>query len=1343
MASQYLLSQTKVKRKNLSLNQKDSCLEKKDLLSLSEVIEDQLQEAGKLTRNITMKTSVITRKESLYRLDLQSQQTGVLYTFQREMTSDSSVSRRHFQIFRKNNPEDYLIRTYLEDSGSLNGTYLNGYRIESRKPVEIKEGDWIFASGFSFYYFHRALFALQKIQGFKPIFKNRNSDCPDLKKQPLGFNVEQVIPPSKIRPDQGGLIRQQIDEFWQGTIQKDPIVLEAPELIPSFEKPSWFSSLGSSALIMISSMSSLLAMALRNPQDSRSILISSVTSLSMAGAFLAYGLLNRHFSIRQNLKKQKQKEQEFSDYLQEKTNELNLRIEGRHQTFLSLNWLIQNLDDELMHLYSYCGTFKVPASIVIEEKKAFLLPASRYSQRKEKGWIELEKMAAVKEPFNGYRGIESKEVYLFDSPDSVKRRAILSAWLWLVFNPNRKWIFILEGSNRTKLQVLKDMAINDLLYHPAFYVKDEVKGQIPLFFDSIQALESSKVLFFKNYDWTVFWLTQMEFDAYSSNSGLNSKTIKETGIIPETLIQQKNITWLIELNKRTTQYDDQPFSLPLINGFKTEDFSLNQILENNELSESSLMDHWTEVSSAKLRKSLIFRSKSNVQSGWDERLFDLECKASDFYSTQVNLCVQLSSNLTWDLNFEGPHALIAGMTGSGKSEGLISILLQLVLNNRPDQLQIICIDFKGSAMASVLSSFDHTAGIITNLEANAFFRLKLALDHELETRQKKIRDWLKQSPYCGGDLESYNLEHSDDPLSHLIIAVDEFASLKAKFPEAMKMLQETARIGRSLGIHLILATQKPAGVVDEQIWSNAKSHLCFKVASAQDSREMIGSQEASMLKESGEFLLKISDQEDLKRGRALYSRAPFTSSNAFKIQECSSPELIRTKLEERTKNRKNQNRIEDFIEDLPVVQNERLFNHLEEQSQKTKKKSPQQDPQTIQERITQLVLSQSQKDRNADQKKKWILHPDFNEIDFMNDLGRIDQIHEMPAFQIEQYHSILIAADDESIMKTMVMIFQTAKLPVYQCDGNIGQDHHNPQSHQERPDRVCPIGLNELWNLKTEKNESILLIQAASGLSKELMDLLLKNDKLHIVLLISKDFLRYQKIFENFDLRMASSLSDHEQIYHLFGKSGIDLPQWPEMLGAKKMGELNIRICFNEKILAKKNTEPTLQSLQKVPSTHVIQKMKKTFISNPLSLSKVIQTRQKYPFLIGFKRNQNTFEPVCWDGSALLIAYRTEEAKKKAEALLNEWIEQDSELSWGWFKENRQISIIELPDQQNLLMNEANEKELYRRQILFIGEGISASQYLLKIQVPYEQKGNSLLFNKNEIIDLDLIDIIE
>lgn len=153
------------------MNQKDSCLEKKDLLSLSEVIEDQLQEAGKLTRNITMKTSVITRKESLYRLDLQSQQTGVLYTFQREMTSDSSVSRRHFQIFRKNNPEDYLIRTYLEDSGSLNGTYLNGYRIESRKPVEIKEGDWIFASGFSFYYFHRALFALQKIQGFKPIFK--------------------------------------------------------------------------------------------------------------------------------------------------------------------------------------------------------------------------------------------------------------------------------------------------------------------------------------------------------------------------------------------------------------------------------------------------------------------------------------------------------------------------------------------------------------------------------------------------------------------------------------------------------------------------------------------------------------------------------------------------------------------------------------------------------------------------------------------------------------------------------------------------------------------------------------------------------------------------------------------------------------------------------------------------------------------------------------------------------------------------------------------------------------------------------------------------------------------
>ncbi len=226
---------------------------------------------------------------------------------------------------------------------------------------------------------------------------------------------------------------------------------------------------------------------------------------------------------------------------------------------------------------------------------------------------------------------------------------------------------------------------------------------------------------------------------------------------------------------------------------------------------------------------------------------------------KANLCVELDEGVFWDLEKEGPHALVAGATGSGKSEGLSLVLYQLALQNDPKLCSWVLIDFKGGAFAKPFKQLPHTAGLVSNLDERAIDRLEKALEIELNTRQKQAAD-----------------PKAEGVRSHLLICVDEFGQLKARYPEFMKKLQETARIGRSLGVHLILSTQKPAGLVDEQIWANSRSRICFPVLDRADSMEVLGHEGAWKLKEPGEFILQSSEGE--KSGRAFYLKDPWKGS---------------------------------------------------------------------------------------------------------------------------------------------------------------------------------------------------------------------------------------------------------------------------------------------------------------------------------------------------------------------------------------------------------------------------------------------------------------------------------
>ncbi len=252
--------------------------------------------------------------------------------------------------------------------------------------------------------------------------------------------------------------------------------------------------------------------------------------------------------------------------------------------------------------------------------------------------------------------------------------------------------------------------------------------------------------------------------------------------------------------------------------------------------------------------------------------------------------------------YHGPHGLIAGSTGSGKSEFIITFILSMALNYHPYEVQFVLIDYKGGGLAGAFENREtgvkipHLVGTITNLDTNEMKRTLVSINSELKRRQRKFneaRDALGESTV---DIYKYQQFYREgkvkEPISHLFIISDEFAELKSQQPDFMDELISTARIGRSLGVHLILATQKPSGVVDDQIWSNTKFRICLKVATTEDSREMLGKNDAAFIKEAGRFILQVGNDELFEMGQSGWTGAKYVPKDYIAKQIDDSIDFI-------------------------------------------------------------------------------------------------------------------------------------------------------------------------------------------------------------------------------------------------------------------------------------------------------------------------------------------------------------------------------------------------------------------------------------------------------------------
>jgi DNA segregation ATPase FtsK/SpoIIIE, S-DNA-T family len=204
--------------------------------------------------------------------------------------------------------------------------------------------------------------------------------------------------------------------------------------------------------------------------------------------------------------------------------------------------------------------------------------------------------------------------------------------------------------------------------------------------------------------------------------------------------------------------------------------------------------------------------------------------------------------LWFDLNDQvhGPHGIIAGTTGAGKSELLQSIIIGLAMTHHPHLINFVLVDFKGGAAFKPFEHIPHTVGMVSDLSGKLTERALIALKSELRRREhvlsstnaKNISEYISLRAQSPADI---------DPLPHLFIIIDEFAELAKEHPSFMEGLVSVVQKGRSLGVHLILATQKPTGSVSGSIWSNLKFRISLRLASMQDSRDMLGRSEAALI----------------------------------------------------------------------------------------------------------------------------------------------------------------------------------------------------------------------------------------------------------------------------------------------------------------------------------------------------------------------------------------------------------------------------------------------------------------------------------------------------------------
>jgi len=812
------------------------------------------------------------------------------------------VSSYHASLIFKGN------QWSIKDIKSTNGTYVNGYRIQSQT---LLPGDVVYIMGLKII-IGNDFFAINKPD--EMVVLKSNVVIPYVKQPVFSFDEE----------DEGVCDSTNIEYYYRsprfkrGIEKKDIRVDSPPDNAIGDEIPIMF-LLGPSITMGMASLASGV-FAINNAMSRGNInsaIPSIVMSLSMLLGTVLWPILSKSYDKRKRRRKEALRQKKYTEYIGDiyvalndeyvkqkdillenyvhisdcvkriKGVERNLWERGPGQDdFLKLRLGLGNTkmdvniiytqrrftltDDNLMEkMYDLCESPKILEEIPItlslfEDFISGVIGERNITKEFAKGLIF--QLSAL------YSYDEVKMVFIYDSDEEQDFK--FTKWLPHVWSDDKKIRLIATVDTE-----IKEVSayIDDIIKTRSEINESEIADTTPYY--AIFAFSRKLAL-----------RSEMLKQLYTKKMNINISVIT---FFDELKNLPKECSTVIELDERTGRVFDKndisgretPFVRDIFTNTDTVDLSIKLANVQLDMMQKSL----------NLPSMITFLELFGV--GKVEHLNSLtRWKENDPTKTlEVEIGVDTYGDvLKLDLHekFHGPHGLVAGMTGSGKSEFIISYILSLAVNYHPYEVAFILIDYKGGGMAKAFENLPHTMGIITNLDGAAVKRSLVSIESELKRRQGIFAQVSKTSGISNIDIYKYQKMYREGsvnkPLQHLFIISDEFAELKTQQREFMEQLVSAARIGRSLGIHLILATQKPAGVVDDQIWSNSKFRVCLKVQERSDSMDMLKRPDAAELSHTGRFYLQVGYNELFELGQSAWAGAPYYPAEKVVVEKDNS-----------------------------------------------------------------------------------------------------------------------------------------------------------------------------------------------------------------------------------------------------------------------------------------------------------------------------------------------------------------------------------------------------------------------------------------------------------------------
>ena len=807
------------------------------------------------------------------------------------------------------------------DNSNL-GFFLNG---ENVKQAKLKYGDLFFIFGMKIIWMPNFIminFPNNKVKIYNIPLYNSNQKTDNLNIMPVS-DEESAIPLYKD------------DEYFyhipriRETIENEEIQIDQPPTSEKKEELPWWITLGTSLTLIASSL--VMGINVYNnimrKAEFMIILPQLIMILAMIIGSIIMPKILKSYQKKKEQQKEKLRQEKYKEYLNDKKIKIDEILKNQSQILIQNNreaiecleivknksmelWSREIRDDDFLSISIGRGT--------VNSKLTINAPEEHFSLEKDNLFEDVYKVVNDSKklknvPITYSFCEENLNAIVFNCTKKndylnnlfVKLLTLHSGIdlkIVIFTNKNREsfWNYIKRLShcwNDEKNIRFFATTIDEVNEISAYLDEEYKKRKESLNNNNSETLDDfSKEDLFKNYvpyylivtdDYNTYKNSQIILDVLKSKKNIGfslltiADTVKNTPNQCEKFIQIGEREGCI-FTKKLNSKNQQVFNIDNIVGIDMENFAFN-------LSKIPLMP---KDGLKVLPTTLPFLEMFNVSK--IEQLNILNRWQTNNPVISLATPVGVHSDLeTFKLDlhekFHGPHGLIAGMTGSGKSEFIITYILSMAVNYHPYEVQFVLIDYKGGGLAGAFENKEmnikipHLIGTITNLDTSEMNRALVSIESELKRRQKifnETKDILGESTI---DIYKYQRLYREGavkkPMAHLFIISDEFAELKSQQPEFMNQLVSTARIGRSLGVHLILATQKPSGVVNDQIWSNSKFKVCLKVQDRGDSQEMLKRPEAASIKEVGRFYLQVGYNDYFDIGQSGWGGAKYIPTN--------------------------------------------------------------------------------------------------------------------------------------------------------------------------------------------------------------------------------------------------------------------------------------------------------------------------------------------------------------------------------------------------------------------------------------------------------------------------------